>query len=193
MKTIQNFQLKSEDHKTVLNRRKTAKDWFDILLLAAIGSAFVFPSVLAFNSGFSNGKAFAFIAAVLFALVALMSLSRALIHLLQPTKNLVVVDYSTNSLQYRKTMRRTERINLNDIRTFGAEKHKEFISIDGTPTIREHGSVMVKLKDGLEQTLFVVNTKRIFKSSDVDIGSEILEVAEEISKELNRLIRKQNT
>lgn len=117
-------------------------------------------------------------------------MSKALLLLRQPTEDLVVVDHSSNALHYRKTITRTVGVNLNDIHGFRVEKRIEFTSIFETPFIRKDCLVLLQLRDNAEHALFHINTKRIFKSSNVDIEAEIYEVAKEICEELNGLIRK---
>jgi len=191
VKRIQNFTITETSDKVVVDYTKSLKDWFDTLLTLLFGAALSFATYFLLTVGFDGKKSFIVIGAgLIFAFQAILQSASGISRLLQPTRNLLVIDRNSKTLFSRHSPFSSKRFPLDNIQSLIISGKKDNVFIArGRQIKRTYCTISAKLKDKTETTLFSINTKRFLRPSVKTIETELYSQAKQLTFELNSFLK----
>ncbi|MGH1516389.1 hypothetical protein [Chryseobacterium sp. JK1] len=184
IKKIANFTIISTPDKVVVNRGKTFKYWFDILIATALGLFFSAVTYFFLMEALEI-KSFKSIALVfVMTLLALYPLAMSVSLLIQPAKNILVIDKKANILVSKKTVFSSKSFSMEDIRNFEISKHKKRISSGGS-SWRTFIFCTIGTKINKNEEVFLtVGSTRFFTVSNQKLEKELYNISKLISDEI---------
>ncbi|WP_422691715.1 hypothetical protein [Chryseobacterium sp. Mn2064] len=184
MKKIANFTVISTPDKVIVNRGKTFKHWFDILTAAALGLFFSSVTYFFLMETFEI-KSFKSIASTfVMTLLTLYQLTMSISLLIQPAKNILIIDKKANRLLLKRTVFSTKSFPMDGIRNFEINKHKEKVYSGGSAWRSLVYCTIGTTIDRKDEVLLTVSSSRIFTVSDQKLEKELYELSKMISDEI---------
>jgi hypothetical protein len=189
-KQIDNFTITDTADKVVVDYNKTLKDWFDTLITLAIGLFLSVATYFLLKQGFKTTSYIVIAAGLVFAFQAVLQSASGLSRLLQPTKNLLIIDKNTKKLFSKYSPFTSKTLFLDDIQTLivSGQKEKLFVGSKKTMT-RTYCTIKAKLKDKEEEKLFTINTNRFLRTTDKRLKAELYLKAKRLTTELNNYLK----
>ncbi|MBW3524315.1 hypothetical protein [Chryseobacterium sp. NKUCC03_KSP] len=189
-KRIKNFTIIQNKSKLIINYRKTAKDWFDSVIILFIG---LFLSVATYFLISQGIKATSFISiggGLVFAFQAFVQSTSGIFRILQSSKKILVIDRDSKTLTSKKNFFISKTFPLESIEAITASGQKEKVFTSGGNSMkRTYCTVTVKLKDKTSEELFIINTHRFFQTSSNKLETELYIQAKHLTTELNKYLK----
>ncbi len=189
-KQIDNFTITETTDKVVVDYAKTTKDRFDTLFTLTLGILISVATYLLLRQGLKSTSYLVIIAGLVFAFQAVVQTLSGLSRLFQPTKNLLVIDKTTNTLKSRHSPFASKTFSVDEIQTLVVSGQNEKITVgDGQKMTRTYCTISAKLKDKADERLFTINTNRFFRPSRQKLESELYSKAKRLTTEINKHLK----
>jgi hypothetical protein len=190
---IDNFTITETSDKVIVDYAKTAKDRFDTLFTLTLGLLISVAAYLLLRQGLKTTSYIVIAAGLVFAFQAVVQTFSGLSRLFQPTKNLLVIDKTTNTLISRHSPFASKTFSVDEIQTLVVSGQNEKISVgDGQKMTRTYCIILAKLKDKEDERLFTINTNRFFRPSIQKLETELYSKAKRLTSEINRHLKLKN-
>lgn len=187
---IDNFTITETSDKVVVDYTKTAKDRFDTLFTLTLGLFISVATYLLLQQGLKSTSYIVIAAGLVFAFQAVVQTLSGLSRLFQPTKNLLVIDKTTNTLTSRHSAFASQTFSVDEIQTLIVIGQNEQISVGGGQKMTQtYCTISVKLKDKADARLFTINTNRFFRPSIQKLETELYSKAKRLTSEINRHLK----
>lgn len=187
---IDNFTITETTDKVIVDYAKTTKDRFDTLFTLTLGILISVATYLLLRQGLKSTSYLVIIAGLVFAFQAVVQTLSGLSRLFQPTKNLLVIDKTTNTLKSRHSPFASKTFSVDEIQTLVVSGQNEKITVgDGQKMTRTYCTISAKLKDKADERLFTINTNRFFRPSRQKLESELYSKAKRLTTEINKHLK----
>ncbi len=187
---IDNFTITETTDKVIVDYAKTTKDRFDTLFTLTLGILISVATYLLLRQGLKSTSYLVIIAGLVFAFQAVVQTLSGLSRLFQPTKNLLVIDKTTNTLKSRHSPFASKTFSVDEIQTLVVSGQNEKITVgDGQKMTRTYCTISAKLKDKADERLFTINTNRFFRPSRQKLKSELYSNAKRLTTEINKHLK----
>lgn len=189
-KQIDNFTITDTADKVVIDYDKTLKDWFDTLITLAIGLFLSVATYFLLQQGFKTSSYIVIAGGLVFAFQAVLQSASGLSRLLQPTRNLLVIDKNAKTLFSKHSPFTSKTFSLDDIQTLvvSGQREKLFVGSKNQMT-RTYCIISAKLKDKADERLFTINTNRFLRPSSQKLETELYSKAKRLTSELNNYLK----
>jgi hypothetical protein len=181
---IGNFNIEQQNGNTVVNYRRTVKDWIDIfvyLFLGLAASAFI---VKMFQ--YADFQTWIFwVMIALFSFFALLKLTDGFTRLTQSTKSIILINYAENKLIAKYPYMKKTIINLEDIVRIQLSGVNERIRMSKTTQVRTYSKIEVLDRYGELHVILLINTKQLFRISTKMIETEVYDTGQKLAKILS--------
>ena len=189
-KQIDNFTITDTADKVVVDYDKTLKDWFDTLITLAIGLFLSVATYFLLVQGFKTTSYIVIAGGLIFAFQAIVQSASRLLRLLQPTRNLLVIDKKAKTLFSKYIPFTSKTFSLDDIQTLVVSGQKEKLFVGSKNQMaRTYCTISAKLRDKPDERLFTINTNRFLRPSSQKLETELYSKAKRLTSELNNFLK----
>ncbi|MCC2546516.1 hypothetical protein LJY25_08685 [Hymenobacter sp. BT175] len=183
---IGNFTIQETTDSVVVHYRKSAKDWFDTALTLAFTLFLVAGTFLLLRQGVKTMSVVVIAAGLLFAFQTFVQGAISLSHLLQPIRNLLVIDKHTGQVVARPHAFSRQRLALTDIKELVVRGQQEQVRFGGKRTTRTFCTISARLTSQATVPLFTLNTNRFLRVSARQLETELYSTARQLTLALNK-------
>jgi len=189
-KRIKNFTIIQNKSKLIINYRKTAKDWFDSVVILFIGLFLSVATYFLISQGIKTTSFISIGGGLIFAFQAFVQSTSGIFRILQSSKKILVIDRDSKTLTSKKNFFISKTFSLENIEAITASGQKENVFISsGNSMKRSYCIVTAKLKDKTSEELFLINTHRFFQTSSNKLEIELYIQAKQLTTELNKYLK----
>lgn len=189
-KRIKNFTIIQNKSKLIINYRKTAKDWFDSVIILLIGLFLSVATYFLISQGIKTTSYISIGGGLVFAFQAFVQSTSGIFRILQSSKKILVIDRDSKTLTSKKNFFISKTFPLENIEAITASGQKEKVFTSGGNSMkRTYCTVTVKLKDKTSEELFIINTHRFFQTSSNKLETELYIQAKHLTTELNKYLK----
>lgn len=189
-KRIKNFTIIQNKSKLIINYRKTAKDWFDSVIILLIGLFLSVATYFLISQGIKTNSFMSIGGGLVFAFQAFVQSTSGIFRILQSSKKILVIDRDSKTLTSKKNFFISKTFPLENIEAITASGQKEKVFTSGGNSMkRTYCTVTVKLKDKTSEELFIINTHRFFQTSSNKLETELYIQAKQLTTELNKYLK----
>lgn len=189
-KRIKNFTIIQNKSKLIINYRKTAKDWFDSVIILFIGLFLYVATYFLISQGIKTTSFISIGGGLVFAFQAFVQSTSGIFRILQSSKKILVIDRDSKTLTSKKNFFISKTFPLENIEAITASGQKEKVFTSGGNSMkRTYCTVTVKLKDKTSEELFIINTHRFFQTSSNKLETELYIQAKHLTTELNKYLK----
>lgn len=189
-KRIKNFTIIQNKSKLIINYRKTAKDWFDSVIILFIGLFLSVATYFLISQGIKTTSFISIGGGLVFAFQAFVQSTSGIFRILQSSKKILVIDRDSKTLTSKKNFFISKTFPLENIEAITASGQKEKVFTSGGNSMkRTYCTVTVKLKDKTSEELFIINTHRFFQTSSNKLETELYIQAKHLTTELNKYLK----
>jgi hypothetical protein len=163
------YNIKSNNSLVELNYSRTSKDWFDFLILAIFGTAALFITGFLIVQLIKSEFSWIYIVViVLFGFVGVIKIIELISRLSEPTKGIITIDKTSNTIVIKKPHFRKERIEVAELAYIEYCLHTDFVRVTNSKQKRRFWIEVHLYKKGDEKIKILnINPARI-----VDLGNE---------------------
>lgn len=101
-KRIKNFTIIQNKSKLIINYSKTAKDWFDSIIILLIGLSLFVVTYFLMSQGIKTTSYISIGGGLVFAFQAVVQSTSGIFRILQSSKKILVIDMDTKTLTSKK-------------------------------------------------------------------------------------------
>lgn len=189
-KKIDNFTITETFDKLVVDYDTTLKDKFDTFITLTLGLLSSVATYFILHYGIKTINYVVISGGLIFAFQAVLLTLSGISRLCQPTKNLLIIDKTTNNLISRTNIFVSKKISLDEIQTVVVSGNKENISVgDGEKMSRIYCSISLKLEGKSDILLFNINTNRFLRTSIQKLETELYSKAKRLTSEINKHLK----
>ncbi|MEG2161304.1 MAG: hypothetical protein RRY62_08865 [Chryseobacterium sp.] len=189
-KRIKNFTIIQNKSKLIINYSKTAKDWFDSIIILLIGLFLSVATYFLMSQGIKTTSYISIGGGLVFAFQAVVQSTSGIFRILQSSKKILVIDRDTKTLTSKKIFFISKTFPLENIEAITASGQKEKVFTSGGNSMkRTYCTVTAKLKDKTSEELFIINTHRFFQTSSNKLETELYIQAKQLTAELNKYLK----
>ena len=168
------YEIEGYPNGIIVNYYPSIKDKWDIFLFFSKGICCLAFSYVVFTPSFKNSNTVFFILLSFFLLIGLYNLFQGVGRILALNRSKLVLDSQLKTLKINHSFISSKEVDFNEIDIIQLTgKIEEISSLSSLPVRRTYCSLDAVNKQGYAESLLIINTTKVLKSSNKEIEHEL--------------------